>query len=73
MRRSGSNWPAELLAARPKRLRSLIFNAPGKLRRHARRTILRLTQSLSRFGNWQGAIRLLPFGLTPESSSWRLD
>ncbi len=52
--------PAELLAARPKRLRFLIFNTPGKLVRHARRLILRLTRSLNRFSNWHGALRLLP-------------
>jgi len=52
--------PAELLAARPKRLRFLIFNTPGKLVRHARRTILRLLRTLNRFSNWGGALRLLP-------------
>lgn len=52
--------PAELLTAGPKQLRFLIFNTPGKLVHHARRTILRLTHSLSRFGNWHGAMRLLP-------------
>lgn len=52
--------PAELLTARPKRLRFLIFNTPGKLVRHARQIILRLTRSLGRFSNWQGALRLLP-------------
>lgn len=52
--------PAELLTARPKRLRFLSFNAPGKLVRQARQLILRLTRSLSRFSNWHGALRLLP-------------
>jgi hypothetical protein len=52
--------PAELLTARPKRLRFLIFNTPGKLVRHARRTILRLLRTLNRFSNWHGALRLLP-------------
>lgn len=52
--------PAELLTARPKRLRFLILNTPGKLVRHARRTILRLTRTLNRFSNWHGALRLLP-------------
>jgi hypothetical protein len=52
--------PAELLTARPKRLRFLIFNTPGKLVRHARQMILRLTRSLGRFSNWQQALRLLP-------------
>jgi DDE family transposase len=52
--------PPELLAARPKRLRFLIFNTPGKLVHHARRTLLRLGHSWQRFSNWQGALRLLP-------------
>jgi hypothetical protein len=52
--------PAELLTARPKRLRFLIFNTPGKLIHHARRTILRLAWSWRRFTNWHGALRLLP-------------
>jgi hypothetical protein len=34
--------PAELLQARPKRLRFLFFNTAGRLAHHARRTILRL-------------------------------
>jgi hypothetical protein len=52
--------PPELLQARPKRLRFLIFNTPGKLVHHARRTLLRLRWSWQRFSNWQGALRLLP-------------
>ena len=52
--------PAELLAARPKRLRFLIFNTPGKLARHARQMILRLTRGLNRFNNWPGAMARLP-------------
>lgn len=52
--------PPELLTARPKRLRFLIFNTPGKLVHHARRTLLRLGRSWQRFSNWQGALRGLP-------------
>lgn len=52
--------PPELLPARPKRLRFLIFNTPGKLVHHARCTLLRLGQSWQRFTNWQAALRLLP-------------
>jgi len=52
--------PAELLAARPKRLRFLIFPTPGKMIRHARRQILRLARAWNRFGNWHAALRLLP-------------
>jgi hypothetical protein len=50
----------ELLLARAKRLRFLIFNTPGKLVHHARRTRLRLGWSWQRFSNWHGALRLLP-------------
>ena len=52
--------PPELLAARPKRLRFLVFTTPGKLVHHARRTLLRLTRSWNRFGNWRGAFAQLP-------------
>lgn len=52
--------PPELLTARPKRLRFLIFNTPGKLVQHARRMVLRLVRSWNRFGNWQHAFSLLP-------------
>jgi hypothetical protein len=52
--------PAELLTARPKRLRFLIFNTPGKLVRHARQLILRLRRQWHRFGNWAGAMAKLP-------------
>jgi hypothetical protein len=52
--------PAELLKARPKRLRFLIFTTPGKLVQHARRTRLRWMRSWNRFTNWLPAIRALP-------------
>ena len=52
--------PPELLTARPKRLRFLIFNTPGKLVHHARRTLLRLVRTWNRFGDWQHALVLLP-------------
>jgi len=52
--------PAELLTARPKRLRFLIFHTPGKLVRHARQTILRLTRTMNRFSNWIGAMAKMP-------------
>src|ERR1035437_4998535 len=52
--------PPELLTARPKRLRFLIFHTPGKLVHHARRTLLRLARSWNRFSNWQYALRGLP-------------
>ena len=52
--------PPELITARPKRLRFLIFCTPGKLVHHARRTLLRLGRTWRRFSNWQHALRLLP-------------
>jgi hypothetical protein len=52
--------PPELLQARPKRLRFLIFTAPGRLVEHARRTRLRIVRSWNRFTNWLPAIRQLP-------------
>ncbi len=52
--------PAELLTARPKRLRFLLFNMPGRLVHHARRLILRVAA----LGQWMAAyregLRLLP-------------
>jgi len=52
--------PAELLTARPKRLRFLIFNTPGRLVRHARRMVLRLATTAARLAEWLEALRLLP-------------
>jgi hypothetical protein len=52
--------PAELLTARPKRLRFLIFNTPGRLVRHARRLVLRLATTAVRLAEWLEALRLLP-------------
>jgi hypothetical protein len=52
--------PPELLRARPKRLRFLIFTTPGRLVDHAHRTTLRMVRSWNRFTNWLPAIRRLP-------------
>jgi len=52
--------PAELLAARPKRLRFLYFHAAGRLIHHARQTILRLAVSASRLADQLAAYPLLP-------------
>jgi hypothetical protein len=52
--------PAELLTARPKRLRFLILNTPGRLVRHARRLVLRLATTAVRLAEWLEALRLLP-------------
>lgn len=52
--------PPELLQARPKRLRFLIFTTPGRLVEHAHRTVLRMVRGWNRFTNWLPAIRALP-------------
>lgn len=52
--------PAELLTARPKRLRFLIFNTPGRLVHHARRLVLRLATTAVRLAEWLEALKLLP-------------
>jgi hypothetical protein len=52
--------PAELLQARPKRLRFLFFNTAGRLMHHARRTILRLASSVIRVTQYLEALLLLP-------------
>jgi hypothetical protein len=52
--------PAELLRARPKRLRFLIFNTPGRVAYHTRRMVLRLVTRLERLGEWMEAWRLIP-------------
>ena len=54
--------PPELLAARPKRLRFLIFNTPGRLIHHARKIILRLATTTDRLATWLEAIALMPIG-----------
>ena len=51
--------PAELLQARPKRLRFLFFNTAGRLVHHARRTVLRLATSMQRLAEFLEALRLL--------------
>jgi hypothetical protein len=51
--------PAELLTVRPKRLRFLIFNTPGRLVHHARRLVLRLATTAARLAEWLEAMRLL--------------
>jgi len=55
--------PAELLAARPKRLRFLIFNTPGRLVHHARSVVLRLATTASRLAQWLEALRPMPLTL----------
>ncbi|MGD0223661.1 MAG: transposase [Terriglobia bacterium] len=52
--------PPELLTARPKRLRFLIFNAPGRLVRHARSLLLRLAALTEWITAYREGLRLLP-------------
>ena len=52
--------PAELLRARPKRLRFLIFNTAARLVQHARKMRLRLAALEERIALWKEALRLLP-------------
>lgn len=47
--------PPELLTARPKRLRFLIFNTAGRIIRHARKSLCRIAGA-----GWSGWLRLLP-------------
>jgi hypothetical protein len=54
--------PAELLRARPKRLRFLIFNTAGRLVQHARKTVLRLAVLGVRIATWREAMQWLPVG-----------
>jgi hypothetical protein len=52
--------PAELLTARPKRLRFLLFNTPGRLARHARQLRLRLAAAAEWIAAYVESLRLLP-------------
>ena len=54
--------PAELLRARPKRLRFLIFNTAGRLVQHARKTLLRLAALGVRIATCREALQWLPVG-----------
>jgi hypothetical protein len=52
--------PADLLDARPKRLRFLIFNTAGRIVHHARKIILRLATTADRIAQyWHEPLRLL--------------
>ncbi len=52
--------PPELLRARPKRLRFLVFSQPGKFVQHARQLKLRLLRAWRRFASWRWAFEQLP-------------
>ncbi len=55
--------PPELLTARPKRLRFLIFQTPGRIIHHARRVLLRLAAIKERIEEWIAARALLPMAV----------
>ena len=52
--------PAELLNARPKRLRFLIFNTAGRIIHHARSVICRLKHLGQIVGGWRTVLAALP-------------
>lgn len=52
--------PAELLSARPKRLRFLIFNTAGRIIHHARNVICRLKHLGQAVGGWSAVLAALP-------------
>jgi hypothetical protein len=52
--------PADLLRARPKRLRFLIFYTAGRMVHHARQLRLRLAREAERIVLWLEALRFLP-------------
>jgi hypothetical protein len=52
--------PADLLRARPKRLRFLIFYTVGRLVHHARQMRLRLAREAEGIVLWLEALRFLP-------------
>ena len=52
--------PPDLLSARPKRLRFLIFHTAGRLVQHARGMILRVATTVERLRLWLDALRVLP-------------
>ena len=60
---TGLKWlalPPPLLTARPKRLRFLIFDTPGRLVHHARRLLLRLAALAEGIAAYREGLRLLP-------------
>ena len=56
----GLALPAELLTARPQRLRFLIFNTPGRLAHHARCLLRRLAALAQRIAAYREALRRRP-------------
>lgn len=52
--------PPELLTARPKRLRFLVFHTAGRILHHARRIVCRLRHLGESIGGWRTALEALP-------------
>jgi len=52
--------PADLLTARPKRMRFLIFNMAGRIVNHARRIVVKLSRVTDQFLGWWRVLRQLP-------------
>lgn len=52
--------PEDLLTARPKRLRFLIFHTPARLIQHARQLICRLVTTAEKLKLWTEALASLP-------------
>jgi hypothetical protein len=52
--------PPEMLNARPKRMRFLIFNTAGRILNHARKKVLRVAICEERIRAWIEAIKMLP-------------
>lgn len=52
--------PPELLTAKPKRLRFLIFNTAGRILHHARVVVCRLKHLGAAIGGWRAALAALP-------------
>ena len=52
--------PPELLTAKPKRLRFLIFNTAGRILHHARSVVCRLRHLGTAIGGWGSVLAALP-------------
>ena len=52
--------PADLLTARPKRMRFLIFHTAGRIVNHARRMVVKLSRVTDQFLDWWRVLRQLP-------------
>jgi len=52
--------PAEMLPARPKRMRFLIFHTPARIIHHARQIVCRLVTTMENLRIWSEALTLIP-------------